>query len=278
MQLRFFCPRWGSEDLPWPAFLVRVRAAGYDGVEYAIAGDTTAAELEFVWEQLARHGLQVIAQHYDTAEVNFTRHQDAYASWLEKIRPFPVLRINSQTGRDIFSLAQNQALLAVAAAHATATGTPVLHETHRGKFSFAAHITHEYLRADPDLRLTLDVSHWVSVAESYLADQSAALDLALTRADHLHARVGYPQGPQVPDPRAPEWQPALHTHLAWWDRLVAHKRTAGPDALLTISPEFGPPPYLVTLPFTQQPITSQWDVNIYMMNLLKKRYLSSDDV
>ena len=42
--------------------------------------------------------------------------------------------------------------------------------------------------------------------------------------------------------------------------------------MLTITPEFGPPPYLVTLPFTQQPLTDQWAVNVFMMNLLKERY------
>lgn len=274
MQLLFFCPRWGSEAMPWADFLPRVRAAGYDGVELGIANDTPAAELAGIWEQLDRHGLQVIAQHYATEETDFARHHDAYAAWLEKIRPFPVLRINSQTGKDHFSMVQNQALLATAHAFGAAAGTTVLHETHRGKFSFAAHVTHQYLLADPALRLTLDVSHWVNVAESYLADQPAALALALARTEHLHARVGFPEGPQVPDPRAPEWQPALRAHLAWWDAVVARKRAAGPAALLTIAPEFGPPPYLPTLPFTRQPVTSQWEVNVYMMNLLKERYLT----
>lgn len=275
MQLLFFCPRWGSEALPWTEFLPRVRAAGYDGVEIGVANETTAAELAAIWEQLDRHGLQVIAQHYATEDPDFARHHGTYAAWLEKIRPFPVLRINSQTGKDHFSLAQNQALLATAHAFGAASGTTVLHETHRGKFSFAAHVTHEYLLADPKLHLTLDASHWVNVAESYLADQPAALALALARTEHIHARVGFPEGPQVPDPRAPEWQPAVQAHLAWWDCVVARKRAAGPEALLTIAPEFGPPPYLPTLPFTQQPVTSQWDVNVHMMNLLKERYLTT---
>lgn len=277
MQLLFFCPRWGSEALPWAEFLPRVRAAGYDGVELGVANDAPAAALAAIWEQLDRHGLQVIAQHYATEDAEFARHHDAYAAWLEKIRPFPVLRINSQTGKDHFSMAQNQALLATAHAFEAATGTTVLHETHRGKFSFAAHVTHDYLLADPNLRLTLDASHWVNVAESYLADQPAALALALARTEHIHARVGFPEGPQVPDPRAPEWQPAVQVHLAWWDAVVARKRAAGPGALLTITPEFGPPPYLPTLPFTQQPVASQWDVNVHMLNLLKRRYPTTDN-
>lgn len=35
-------------------------------------------------------------------------------------------------------------------------------------------------------------AHWVAVAESFLEDQSEAVKLAIERADHIHARVGYP--------------------------------------------------------------------------------------
>jgi hypothetical protein len=41
---------------------------------------------------------------------------------------------------------------------------------------------------------------------------------------------------------------------------------------MTILTEFGPPDYLPTLPYTRQPVASQWDINVHMMQLLKKRY------
>ena len=127
-----------------------------------------------------------------------------------------------------------------------------------------------YLDKLPNLRLTLDASHWCAVHESYLDDQPDALQAALARTDHIHSRVGHPEGPQVSDPRAPEWKDALEKHLAWWDKVVAlQKRTGAP---LTVTSEFGPVSYMPTLPFTNQPVTSQWDVNVYMMQLLRKRY------
>ncbi|GAB1483119.1 hypothetical protein MASR2M78_19350 [Treponema sp.] len=49
-------------------------------------------------------------------------------------------------------------------------------------------------------------SRWCTVAESYLEDQKEAVDAALSRTDHIHARVGFPEGPQVGDPAAPEWE------------------------------------------------------------------------
>ena len=135
---------------------------------------------------------------------------------------------------------------------------------------FAAHVAKEYLENIPEMKITLDASHWVCVAESFLEDQPQAIQLATEKTEHIHTRVGYPEGPQVPDPRVAQWQDALNAHLNWWD-LVAERKKNEND-LLTITPEFGPYPYMVPLPGTGEPITNQWDVNVYMMNLLKERY------
>ncbi|WP_214071866.1 sugar phosphate isomerase/epimerase [Mucilaginibacter sp. dw_454] len=261
--IQFFCPRWGSQDLGWNIFLAKVRAAGYDGVEWAITGDAPESQLNEVWKLAQHYGLSLIAQHYDTRTTDYALHYDTYAAWLEKVKPYPWLKINSQTGLDHFSFEQNAALIRL-------TGN-VVHETHRGKFSFAAHITRAYLEAIPELRLTLDASHWVNVAESFLADQEAAMTLAISRTEHIHARVGYTQGPQVPDQRAPEWQFAVDHHLAWWDKVIERKRQEA-GAVMTITTEFGPYPYLVELPYSRQPVSDQWEMNLYMMNLLKQRY------
>lgn len=273
MELLFFCPRWGSEHVDWSVFLPSVKAAGYDGVEVGIPAALGAGEAERLGELLAQHELLCILQHYDTYTGDFAAHKEQYAAWLEQVRRVKAFRINSQTGKDFFSIEQNRQLVALADEFSAQCNIPVLHETHRNKFSFAAHVTHAYLQAIPSLQLTLDISHWVNVAESYLEDQPEAVALAIDRTVHLHARVGYPEGPQVPDPRTPEWREALDRHLAWWDRLAARKRAAG--EVMTITPEFGPPPYLVTLPATGEPIASQWDINLFMMALLKARYQGS---
>lgn len=253
MNLQFFCPRWGSEQLSWEDFMVKVKSAGYQGVEYAIAADTDQRTLDHVWNLAARHQLQLIPQHYDTNSADFHQHYDEYAIWLERIKTYPSVKINSQTGKDFFSFEQNNALIRLA-------GEDVIHETHRGKFSFAAHITKEYLLANSALEITFDVSHWVAVAESFLDDQADALALAISRAQHIHARVGYPEGPQVPDPRVPAWQEAVGRHLNWWSQ-IAQAQENSPS--LTITPEFGPFPYLVH-------DVSQWDINVFMMELLQR--------
>lgn len=271
LAIEYYCPRWGSENLSWGDFAAKVADAGYDGIEVALPRDTPPAELDAAWDAAAKHGLQLIAQHFDTYEADFDEHRRLYAAWFEQLAGRPVRKVNSQTGKDFFSFAQNSALFDIAAGFAAANGVEVLHETHRNKFSFAAHVTRDYLERLPDLRLTLDASHWVCVAESYLRDQPEALALAISRTDHLHARVGYPEGPQVPDPRVEAWSEAVDVHLVWWDAVVERKRAAGAGRL-TITSEFGPAPYMVTLPQNGAPIADQWAVNRYVMELLRGRW------
>lgn len=256
MQLKFFCPRWGSEHLSWEFFMMQVKNVGFDGIEYAITSGTTNATLDKVWNLAEHYKLQLLPQHFDTNSTNFAEHCDWYMKWLERIKLYPSIKINSQTGRDIFSFEQNSSLIKLA-------GPGVIHETHRGKFSFAAHITKKYLESNPDLRITFDISHWVNVAESFLEDQIDAVNLAIDRTSHIHARVGFPEGPQIPDPRLPEWQAALDKHFRWWSQIAERYYQ---DEILTITTEFGPFPYLTHN-------VSQWDINVYMMKLLKERLI-----
>lgn len=271
MELKFFCPRWGSEGLDWDLFLQKVRSAGYDGVEIGFANGVSDRSLEEVWNLAEKYHLLIIAQHYATYDADYNRHYEQYEGWLKKMQPYKPEKINSQTGKDFFSFEQNRSLIDLAAEYSERSGVFICHETHRNKFSFAAHITADYLEKIPYLRITLDASHWVNVAESYLEDQPEAMRLAISRTDHIHARVGHTEGPQVTDPRAQEWRHALDIHLGWWDRVIEHKKKEG-AAALTITPEFGPPPYLVQMPFSRQPLSDQWEINEYMLTLLKTKY------
>jgi hypothetical protein len=147
------------------------------------------------------------------------------------------------------------------------SGIPILIETHRGRPTYSAIETRKYLEALPELRLTADFSHWMVVHESDLSDQRDTVELAMTRADYIHARVGYAEGPQIPDPRAPEWQHAVDSHVRLWQMIVDHKKSSGKESLY-ITPEFGPPAYMHTAPFTNQPVGDVWEQNVYMRDLL----------
>jgi len=269
MKIRIFCPFWGSEHLPFDTFCEKVKGEGYDGVEMGLPIERKK-KVEII-RMLENYNLLLIGQHYETLESDFEMHKKVYIHQLENLTDSPALFINSQTGKDYYTFEQNKALIDIADLMEAGTKMKILHETHRGKFSYAAHVTKNYLEKLPDLRLTLDISHWCNVAESFLEDQQEAVDMAISRTDHIHARVGYQEGPQIADPRAPEWQHALEIHAKWWDKIIAVKQNSGITDM-TFTTEFGAPPYLVLMPFTRQPITSQWEINVYMMKILKERY------
>jgi hypothetical protein len=135
---------------------------------------------------------------------------------------------------------------------------------------YSAPVALKYVENLPDLRITFDVSHWCNVHESLLADQQETLSQALNRVDHIHARIGHPEGPQVNDPRAPEWNDAVQAHFAWWDTVVTRKKNEG--KLMTFLTEFGPVDYMPALPFTRQPVADQWEINKHMLDTLRARY------
>lgn len=268
--IQFFCPRWGSESLSWEDFMLKAKEAGYSGIEVGVAKQTTHEELEQIWELAGKHGMLLIPQQHDTHEGDFARHKQAFSKWFEKIKPFTPLFINSQTGKDFFSMHENEALFQIANEYSHQTGVAVYHETHRSKCLFAAHVARQYFDAFPSLPITLDMSHWVCVAESLLEDQSETMRLACSHTKHIHARVGYAEGPQVTDPLLPQWEKELAAHLRWWDVIVERRRKE--QKPVTITPEFGAYPYMVHLPGTNEPIVNQWDVNLGMMKLLATRY------
>jgi sugar phosphate isomerase/epimerase len=266
-KLQFFCPHWGSESLSFAAFLDKVKDAGYDGVEMSLPFDDS--ERQQIMDAINSRDLQLIAQHWETVDKDFETHLENYKKRLYNLASVHPLFINSQTGKDYYSIEQNLLLLKAAAEISENTGIRIIHETHRGKFSFAAHITETYLNRFPSLQLCLDISHWCCVAETMLEDQEVQVEKAIMHTTHIHSRVGFAEGPQVMDPRAPEWKEVLDKHLKWWQKVIDHHKNS--NWPVTITTEFGPYPYLQHFPYSNMPIYSQWEVNVFMMNLLRSR-------
>ncbi len=268
MQIKYFCPIWGSDGLDFKTFLDKVKNSGYDGVEMSLPMDKL--KKENIINLLKEWDLKLVGQHWETLVSDYRTHASEYRSRLINLAASRPVFINSQSGKDYFSPGKNAGLIKIADEVAADYGVKIIHETHRGKFSFAPHVTAAYLNKLPGLRLGLDISHWCNVAESWLDDQKDALELAFSRTDHIHARVGFPEGPQIPDPRAPEWQEALERHTDWWKSVIARRRTDGWTEF-TITPEFGPFPYMIHLPYGREPVADQWELNVFMMQYLKKQ-------
>ena len=268
-QLKIMATDWGFPGT-LDEYCAKAKAAGYDGIEIWWSLDPTRQTA--IFDALTAHGLDVgflCAGSQSNAAEHLATFKEMVDGAAHNTRQKP-LYINCHSGRDYFSYDENKAFIDHTRAVAQETGIRILHETHRSRMLFAAPVARHFLETIPDLRLTFDVSHWCNVSESLLADQPSTLALALDRVDHIHARIGHPEGPQVSDPRAPEWAAAAEAHFAWWDVVLQRKRQRG--ELMTILTEFGPPDYMPTLPYTREPLADQWAINVYMLQTLRKRY------
>ena len=269
-QLKVLATNWGFQGST-DAFCAKVKQEGYDGIE--AWWPTQQKDADDLFAALKKYNLEVgflVAGHESNYEAHFAsfRKMVTAAATNKSQRP---LFINCHSGKDYFSFEENKAIVDFTLELSKQTGIKICHETHRSRMLFAAPVAKTFLQKIPGLRITFDVSHWCNVSESLLDDQQETVNLAIQRTDHVHARIGHAQGPQVNDPRAPEWEPAVKAHFAWWDAIVAIKKQQG--ELLTVLTEFGPPDYMPTLPYTRQPLADQWVINVHMMNLLRKRYL-----
>jgi sugar phosphate isomerase/epimerase len=267
--LKILATNWGF-DGSMDAFCAKAKKEGYDGIEQW--WPCTKAEQDEMFAALKKYDLAV-GFLCGAGESEVRQHEATFKKMVEAAAKQSIqkpLYINLHSGRDYFSFDDNARLVEYTLALSKQTGIPLYHETHRSRMMFAAPATVAFLKKFPDLKLTLDISHWCNVHESMLEDQPENVALALQRTGHIHARVGYQQGPQVADPRAPEWEYAVKAHFKWWDEVVAQKRKAGQP--ITFLTEFGPPLYMQTQPYTLQPLGNQWEINVHMMKLLKKRY------
>ncbi|MES2062461.1 MAG: sugar phosphate isomerase/epimerase [Bacteroidota bacterium] len=269
MEIKILSPQWGHKHLQISAFLDKVRAAGYDGIDTWIPANP--ADKRTLFNYLQQHQLVYVAHQHQAQGNTFSEFKTSYLKNLQACAEAEPLLINSHTGRDYFSFEQNLQLVDVALEFTTKTGITVSHETHRGRLGYSPQMIADFFEQRPDFVITADLSHWVCVTESMLQNFQDTLRIAINRTRYIHARVGFEQGPQVPDPRAAEWQYALNTFLDWWDSIIATNKKAG-TKVFPIATEFGPPPYMQLIPAGKSPVDHQFEINLYMKELLKARY------
>ncbi|GGG19038.1 sugar phosphate isomerase/epimerase family protein [Paenibacillus abyssi] len=262
MKIKSFKSLWGM-DGPLESQIERIAAAGYDGIEsphpadLSITGGTPVDDQYFL-RLLEQYKLDYIAMVFTAGD----NHAESFREQAERAASMRPIMINSHSARDVMTFGEQAAYFEQALAVEQQLRIPVGHETHRGRAMFTPWTTAALLRKYPELKLTADFSHWVCVCESLLEDQVEDLALAIERTIHIHTRVGYAQGPQVPHPAAPEYATELEMHEGWWKRIVEARVKDGTN--LTFTPEFGPANYMPMLPFTNQPVSDLWQVCLWM--------------
>ncbi|MBP5994502.1 MAG: sugar phosphate isomerase/epimerase [Crocinitomicaceae bacterium] len=272
MDIKYLCTYWGSEDLSAKAFLDKVLSHGYDGVEINFPDnqhfvDEFMSELERIRKTSHPEFIFIAQQVLSNEKETLAAYKERLTNRLNFLISLNPNAINSHTGKDFFDFNSNVEILHLTEEMASKSGIPIWHEIHRGRFSFHLRTLLDYLNIFPNLKLIADLSHFCVVSESDLSDQHELLTQIYPNIQHIHARVGFEQSPQVNHPFAPEWKQHLDRYTSWWKEIIELQSQLG-KTQFTITPEFGPFPYMPQAPFTESPLANQWELNTEM-----KRYL-----
>lgn len=274
--------------------LDKIQALGYTGVEIPIAHVMKYGSERFAAE-LTKRGMQFIAQVFSsgpppipdnipgaisacgivhpadnllTDTHNVGRHCAIWAAQVrEAMHIKHVLRsITSHTGRDYFTDAEAHEMLSFCEKLEAETGAPVYHETHRARMFYSPWVMGNYLGRHPAIRLVADLSHFTCVAEADTTDPElnrVVREVIVPRVHHVHARVGFEEGPQVPDPRGPSWVKYHEGFKLWWSAIYSAAAARG-EASFSTTPEFGPRAYAWSHPYTDETLANVWEVNHFV--------------
>lgn len=279
MKLEIYKPLWGHEG-DMAAAVSQAVESGFDGIEGPVPEE--AARRRDFEERLRDSGLNLIAEvttgggYVPDPRATPERHLDDLRRGMERSLPLRPKFVNTQAGLDAWDFSTQVEFHQKIVGFATEYGIDIAVETHRSRSTFHPWVTRALLDAMPDLMITCDFSHWCCVAERLVMDDDPSLlQLMAEHCRHIHARVGYDQGPQVPDPRAPEYAVPVAGHRAWWEH-IWRQRSARGEVIITMTPEFGTDGYLHLEPHTQRPVADLWEVNRWMGERLREWFRAAN--
>jgi len=277
MTIELYRHAWGAvgDGGPWADITSLCRAAaaeGYAGVEFPLFALGDADQADELLGTMAELGLAYLPMLMTFVEQSHdpSAHVASLRTQLEHAAAIGAPRANVHAGSDAFDDAATAAFLKETLAVAAGVGVQILHETHRTRPLYNPWRTARMVEEVEGLQLTADYSHWVCVAGRLPFDSAVAFTTCAPAVGHIHARVGQSEAPQVGDPRDPAYAMELGAHEHWWDEIVA--AAADRDETMTATPEFGPPPYMPTVPHTGEPVADLAEVVAWMRDRLRDRY------
>ena len=240
MALRVFASAWGNAT-HWGSLrrlMDGLQFKGFAGLEASLLdlGKDTEARKD-VATQARDRGLELIVGLYS----HWTDYEGTWAPARPGGAPRPIAEAGRRlrgAGPDTYKrpcrlrLVARGRLDAILRGRASSSpGERLLRDASGAASGDHAFQCQRILDAVPGLRLTADPSHWHVVHERFLD-----MDAVAGRVDHVHARVGNEERPQL---AAPFDDAAADWHVAFWRRCWdAGARTA--------CVEYGPAPYQAT--------------------------------
>jgi sugar phosphate isomerase/epimerase len=252
MEIKAFRHLWGY-PITSPATFRAIREAGYVGIETSLL---SIEDVPSFREGLKANGLEFIGQVHTagfTKGHSAKEHLDWLAAEVKRLLPLGPILINIHSGEDTWPAEAMHAYFRGAAELEKSLGVPFAHETHRGRCLFHPSFAKMLLESHPEIKLVADLSHWACVCERLLEDQQETITLAAEHTVYVHARMGHAEAPQIADPRDERFSEERKAFEGWWRTIYESMRRRGLPAF-AFCPEYGPPPYMPTLPYSGMPV------------------------
>jgi len=280
------------------ALFARIKSEGFDAIECCV--DWLAPGFK---EALDEAGLEFVAQLHTTAVTrkgweNFryntsckiADHLASLKDLATEAKKVGAFLINSHSGCDSWTVEEAREYLRGALAIEKELGVPIVHETHRRRLFWNPFNFRDILKGQDDLKdikINLDISHWVVCLERIFDSPESAhmngddvdqgwwpevLGMLKDRVHLIHARVGYEEGPQVPNPASPEYAAEMKCHLEnYWTPIM--KAMITDKRVCNVEPEHGPWPYQQSMPSTKmEPTHDIWLSNKHVIQVVKDRW------
>lgn len=274
MQLKVFKTLWGFTGSYTDAIEQAIRQ-GYDGIEGPVPETIEAAEQ---FSELLRHNnLLYIAEVATTGNYVPDRRltvKDHLNYLEERLTYLKILQpefITCLGGCDAWSESDSIKFLTMAMDIVTNNDMEISFETHRGRIFFNPWITERIIKEIPSLKLTCDFSHWSVVCEGLQDTEEDIIKSLLPNAWHVHGRVGYDQGPQIPDPRTPLFKDDLEKYVEWW-LWIWHEHVQKSKTITTLTPEFGGDRYEYFDLIEGKPLVDIDAINHWMAESLREKF------
>jgi hypothetical protein len=159
-------------------------------------------------------------------------------------------------------------------------GIPCFIETHRGRITQDLLRTSEYVHLLPDMRLTIDLSHYVLAGEMQMISSKAetCFDLLLQRCSSIHLRISNGQQIQVNLDEDLDHDSWAARYADWWCKGIANwRKDAVPGDILPLVCELGPPDYAMVhlVNRRETELSDRWKQSLIMKRFVEQRLVSS---
>ncbi|KAK9779569.1 putative Xylose isomerase-like TIM barrel domain-containing protein [Seiridium cardinale] len=260
MEIKRLRTLWGvepGEDMSeWDKLFPELVKIGFDGIEIDTA-NLQPPDFPKLRALCDKHGLAITAlifsswpQYVGPRPKGLTPddHLKFYREQIKQASVLKPLKINAHSGSDVFTPEQSVEFYKGTFAIDEELGFAgrVTHETHRNRSLFNPQATGYILSRVPNLRITLDISHWVVVSERLLDTSEEDIELIeqmVPHVEHIHARIGTTQASQCPEPMNPAFREEREFFERTWLRVLEHRLKSNDTRPLTFVPEYGPFPY-----------------------------------